>query len=239
VSRAPLVFRATRLHARSKPKDWAWAQEHRDLIATHWRTRTADRPKLFDGRVLLVSGHEAEGDAVRVRFFETDFSAFIAWRDLGYPDPLIANGFAMGALRGSDGAFVCGVMAGHTANAGRVYFPAGTPDRSDLRPDGSVDLAASLLRELKEETALPPESYTVADHWIVVRHWPTLAFLRPVAFAEPADAVAARIRANIACQKEPELADVWVIRGVDDVDEARMPAFLQTFFRQAFEASKA
>jgi hypothetical protein len=237
VNREPLVFRAARLEARCEPKGWAWAEGNRDAIAAHWRERSAARPKLFDGRVLLVSGYEADGEVVRATYFETDFSALIAWRDLGYPDPSIANGFAMGALQGSDGAYVCGVMGGHTANAGRIYFPAGTPDPSDLRPDGSVDLASSVLRELKEETALPPDAYTVADHWIVVRHWPAIAFLRPIAFPEPAEAIAARIRANIARQEEPELADACVVRGAADIDPERMPAFLCTFFRETFGSS--
>ena len=84
----------------------------------------------------------------------------------------------MGALRGSDGAFICGVMADHTANAGRVYFAAGTPDRSDLRADGTVDLAGSLTRELIEETGLHESDYIVSDEWIVVQRWPTVAMMR-------------------------------------------------------------
>ena len=38
----------------------------------------------------------------------------------------------------------------------------------DLRPDGTVDLAASLTRELNEETGLHEGYYIVSDEWIVV-----------------------------------------------------------------------
>jgi hypothetical protein len=67
-----------------------------------------------------------------------------------------------------------------------------------------------------------------------VRHWPAVAFLRPIVFDEPAEELAQRIRGAIARQEQPELADVRVIRSADDIDEARMPVFLRSFFRWAF-----
>ena len=54
----------------------------------------------------------------------------LAWRDFGFPDANIANGFSMAALLSADGAFDLGEMAPHTANAGAIYFPSGTPDAS-------------------------------------------------------------------------------------------------------------
>jgi 8-oxo-dGTP pyrophosphatase MutT (NUDIX family) len=140
----------------------------------------------------------------------------------------------MGALRGSDGAFICGVMASHTANAGRVYFAAGTPDLSDLRPDGSVDLATSLTRELTEETGLTEADFHVDDEWIIVRRWPTIALVRMVTMPVTAEEGAARIRANIAKEAEPELQDVRIVRSVDDIDPETMPLFLQSFFEWVF-----
>jgi 8-oxo-dGTP pyrophosphatase MutT (NUDIX family) len=154
---------------------------------------------------------------------------------MGHPDDTIANGFAMGALRGADGAFICGVMHGHTANAGRVYFPAGTPDLSDLRPDGSVDLATSLTRELLEETGLSEDDYHVEDEWIIVQRWPSVALMRLVTLPVPAEEGAQKIRATIARQDPPELSDVRIIRSADDIDPKAMPLFLQSFFRWTFD----
>jgi 8-oxo-dGTP pyrophosphatase MutT (NUDIX family) len=125
-------------------------------------------------------------------------------------------------------------MGNGTTNAGRVYFAAGTPDLSDLKPDGTVDLATSLTRELAEETGLEEGDYRVDDEWIIVRRWPTIGLLRMVTLPVTAEEGAAKIRANIARQHEPELQDVRIIRGPEDIDPERMPLFLQSFFGWAF-----
>ena len=74
------------------------------------------------------------------------------------------NGFGMGALRCSDGAFALGEMGQQNANAGRIYFPSGTPDPSDVS-DGTLDIAGSVAREIEEETGLTPADYRADPHW--------------------------------------------------------------------------
>jgi len=229
-----LIRRVSRVEARCVPMDWAWAEQNRDLIEENWQRRTAQTPKMFNGRVLLLSDLQFGQDLCRNTYFETNYAELVAWIDTGYPDRSIANGFAMGALRGSDGAYICGVMSVHTANAGRVYFAGGTPDLSDLRPDGTVDLATSLTRELAEETGLQAGDYHVDDEWIIVRRWPTVALLRTVTLPMTAEEGAALIRANIAKEPEPELEDVRIIRGTVDIDPEAMPLFQQSFFEWVF-----
>ncbi|WP_445502997.1 NUDIX hydrolase [Microvirga sp. G4-2] len=234
MNREVQIRRVSRVEARCVPMEWAWAEQNRSLIEANWKRRTADKPKMFNGRVLLLRNVEFEQDQCRNTYFETSYADFVAWIDSGYPDRSIANGFAMGALRGSDGAFICGVMGAHTTNAGRVYFAAGTPDLSDLRPDGTVDLASSLTRELIEETGLQENEFHVDDEWIIVQRWPTMALLRMVTLPMTAEEGARLIRANIAKDPEPELQDVRIIRRVDDIDPKTMPLFLQSFFEWVF-----
>lgn len=236
MTRDPLIARVARVEARAAPLDWRWAAENRAAIDANWARKTAAKPLMFNGRVLLLQQLAVEDGLCRATYFETDFKSFLGWRDLGYPDPTIGNGYAMGALQGSDGAFVCGVMGRHTANDGRIYFPSGTPDLSDLQPDGSVDLATSVTRELVEETALPEDAYDVADEWVLVRQGPAAAFMRPILCREPAEAVAERIRTAIAGQDEPELSDAAVIRGPQDIDPRRMPQTVQAYLRWHFGA---
>lgn len=237
-SRAPtgdFIRRFAHIEARFEARPWPWAEQRRDAIAAHWARRASERPKLFNGRVLLIGDHAIEGDVFRATYFATDYANFLYWLDHGTPDRSIFNGFAMGAAQGSDGGYLLGVMSEHTATAGKVYFPAGTPDRSDLRPDGTVDLATSVVREFEEETGLAPGDYAVADGWIAVRSGGLIAFMRSVSFREPAESVRGRIRAFLARQREPELADVRIVRSLADLDEAVMPAYLQVFLRWAYD----
>jgi 8-oxo-dGTP pyrophosphatase MutT (NUDIX family) len=235
VKREIEIRRVSRVEACCRPFDWRWPQQNRAFVEENWKRRTAGKPLMFNGRVLLLQDVAFEQDLCRNTYFEVDYADFVAWIDKSYPDPAIANGFAMGALRGSDGAYICGVMGNGTTNAGRVYFPAGTPDLSDLRPNGTVDLATSLTRELAEETGLQESDYHVDDEWIIVQRWPTIALLRMVTLPMPAEEGAAKIRANIARQHEPELQDVRIIRGSEDIDPERMPLFLQSFFGWVFD----
>jgi 8-oxo-dGTP pyrophosphatase MutT (NUDIX family) len=235
VNRGIEIRRVSRVEACCRPYDWAWPKQNRAFIEENWKRRTAGKPQMFNGRVLLLQDVAFEQDLCRNTYFEVDYADFVAWIDKGYPDPAIANGFAMGALRGSDGAYICGVMGSGTTNAGRVYFAAGTPDPNDMRPNGTVDLATSLTRELAEETGLHEGDYHVDDEWIIVQRWPTIALLRMVTLPVTAEEGAAKIRANIARQHEPELQDVRIIRGAEDIDPERMPLFLQSFFSWIFD----
>ena len=151
-------------------------------IAAHWEARRASQPSLFNGRVLLLGRHEiatrADGKlALRGAYFEVDFAAFLAWRDFGFPGGEVCNGFSMAALRGADGAFLLGEMAAHTANAGAVYFAAGTPDRQDVFGE-RVDLTASVTRELEEETGVPASETHYDGNWTVIYDPPRIACMK-------------------------------------------------------------
>jgi 8-oxo-dGTP pyrophosphatase MutT (NUDIX family) len=235
------IVRVAELDLTVRRRAWPFAEERADDILTHWRKRRAERPNLFDGRVLLMGAHEfvrrADGATIlRGEYFETDFKAFLAWRDFGFPDRSVCNGFSMGALQASDGAYLLGEMSDHTANAGAIYFAAGTPDPSDVF-DGRVDLRASVIRELEEETGLSARDLVLAEDWIVVVDAPRIACMKPVRAAEDAETLKARIEAHLSREERPELAGVHVARSPADLDETRMARFTLDFLRYAFDGA--
>ena len=169
---------------------------------------------------------------MRGAFFETDYASFAAWQYWGCPAAEIYDCFGTGAMMAADGAFLVGVMASHTFNAGHIYFPCGTPDPSDVA-DGKLDFDFSVRRELQEETGLDAADFTAEAGWIMVidgAHIAAIKILRSDLTAEP---LRARILENMAREKQPELADIRIIRGTADFDPM-MHRFVQVFLAQRF-----
>jgi hypothetical protein len=229
---SPIIHRVTAFGLAVRPIVWPFAEERRDEIAAHFAEKQRERPKIWNGRVLLGRDAVFTDDILAATYFETDFASFLAWRDWGFPDKAVFNGFGMGALRASDGAFVMGEMAQHTANAGRIYFPSGTPDLDDVM-DGALDIAGSVVRELGEETGLTTADYWAEPEWHCVVTGPSIAMIQVLNLNMPGDEARARIEANLAHEDEPELSAIHLVRGMSDLRPS-MPRFVTAFVEQQF-----
>jgi len=228
----PVIHRVTTLDLAVQETAWPFAEERRVEIAAHFAEKQRERPQIWNGRVLLGRDAVFSDGYFAANYFEADFASFLAWRDWGFPDKAVFNGFGMGALRASDGAFVLGVMGEHTANAGRIYFPSGTPDPADIK-DGALDIPGSVVREIEEETGLKPADYRAEPDWHCVVSGPAIALIRILDVNMPGEAIRARIEANLAAQADPELAGIRLVRGTGDLT-ATMPRFVTAFIEQQF-----
>ncbi len=220
--------------ARFVEHDWAFPRAHEAAIAAHWRARIARSPGMFDGTVLLSCAHAVGEGVARLDLFATRYSSFTYYRHVPHADPRVCNAFAAIVPWTADGAVLLGAMGAHTANAGQLYFPCGTPDLDDVR-GAAVDLAGSAARELAEETglALPEDA---ATGWVLLEGEGQLAFLRPVRFPEPAAVLEARVAEHLRREAEPELAGIAVVRSADAIDAARMPGFVRAYLAEAFSS---
>jgi 8-oxo-dGTP pyrophosphatase MutT (NUDIX family) len=231
-----VIHRVTSLDLPVQPWSWPFAEARRAEILAHFAEQQRDKPKLWNGRVLLGRHPVFAGGRLTASYFETDFASFLAWRDWGFPDKDVFNGFGMGALRCADGAFVLGEMGEHTANAGRIYFPAGTPDLDDV-VDGTVDISGSVARELEEETGLLPGDYRSEVDWHCVYTGPAIAMIRILHVDVPGETLRARIEANLGRQQLPELSAIHLVRGKRDLTSA-MPDFVTPFIEAQFAPNR-
>jgi len=223
----PVIRRVATLDLKVEPFDWPFAKDKRAEIDAHFAEKQREKPKLWNGRVLLARNPSFDGLRFSARWFETDFASFLAWRDWAFPDPGVFNAFGAGALRASDGAFLLGEMAPHTANAGRIYFPSGTPDPTDVSGD-TFDIAGSVSREIEEETGLTAADYTAAAHWDCIAIGASIAMIRLLDIALPGEVVRTKIEANLARQAQPELSAIHLVRSPRDLN-AQMPRFIAAF----------
>src|SRR5260370_26142562 len=221
------IHRVTSLDLAVQKWSWPFAEERRAEIDAHFVVKQREKPKLWNGRVLLGFNQVFAGDRLTASYFETDYGSFLAWRDWGFPDKDVFNGFGMGALLSSDGAFALGEMGQHTSNAGRIYFPSGTPDLDDIK-GSAVDIAGSVARELEEETGLTAAEYRGEADWHCVFTGPAVAMIRILRVDLPGEVLRARIEANLAAQSSPELSAIHLVRGLGDLNAA-LPRFVTAF----------
>lgn len=221
-----------------EPGGWPEADARRAEIEATFARRQAANPHLWNGDILMLRGYRFADGRLEGRVRRTDFASFLWWREQGWPTTLgMVNVFAQAALEGADGAFLMGVMGAHTASPGRIYFPGGTPDPSDLTADGRLDLDASLWRELSEETGLGPADVAHDAGFTAVFDGPRLALLRRLVLREPAEAAARRIHAFLAADALPELAGMAIVRNVRDISPQMVP-FAVAYMRHRWGATR-
>jgi 8-oxo-dGTP pyrophosphatase MutT (NUDIX family) len=228
---SPAVVSLNHLSLHYRPRSWAFAVERRGEIDAHFERVRQQRPEIWNGPVLMMHDHRLEQGTLEGAFLKTDFASFLAWRDWGFPPAGVINCFSMGALRAIDGAWLLGVMASHTAGAGKIYFPAGTPDTDDI-VEGTVDLAGSVIREMAEETGLAPTDFTQASRWHCVTDGARMALIKVLQASESADVLRRRILDYIERETAPELSDIHIVRAPHDYDPM-MPDFVKAFLDHA------
>ncbi|MCZ8313865.1 NUDIX hydrolase [Phreatobacter sp.] len=227
----PYRFRHIRhIDATIEDRTWPYAETHAQAIEAAWTRAREATPALFDGEVLVIAERRVNDDRFEAVYRPVRYSQFLHYMRHGEADGMTRNGFALAGLTSAEGALMMGVMGGHTANAGKVYFPGGTPDMSDV-VEGRLDLEGSARRELEEETGLSAEEITAEAGFWMTEDDKRTAFIKVMRSALPADALRARILDALAGQAEPELSDIHIVRGPGDLLPERMPAFQLAYAR--------
>jgi 8-oxo-dGTP pyrophosphatase MutT (NUDIX family) len=229
MSEAVTVVHVDRLQLAFEPKRWAFAHERRAEIDGYFQSLQRAKPAVWNGRVLLLHEHALADGVFRGAFLETDYASFAAWRHWGRPAAAVCDCFGAAAIAIADGAFLLGVMGQQTANAGRIYFPCGTPDPGDI-VDGQIDLDFSVRRELKEETGLDVAEFDAEPGWTTVFDLPLIAHIKVLRSRDNAEALRARVRSHLARERQPELADLRIAGGPADLDPA-IPHFIAAFLQ--------
>lgn len=206
------------------PGHWSFAVERQTDIARHWQKAVADNPALWNGRVLMAREPRWDGDVLRAQMVETDFAAFLAWRDWEYPDRSVFNIFGSTLILSREGAVILGRMAADTASAGVYDMPGGALDLSDVRAGGEVDIFASAARELEEETGLTVAE-GVHERDFAVIDGQLISVNRVMRFDFLAKELVATIKQRLATMRVAEFDDIIAIEHTRELQDLQVKSY--------------
>jgi len=206
-----------------------------EAIAENWARETAANPALFDGRLMFFDRMAVSSEGVFAEGYSTPFSAFMWWRR--EPRTEGFHIFAYPVLATSDGALVAIRMGPKTANAGQVYFAAGSLEDVDVI-DGRCDVEKNMRREVLEETGIDLDEAEGGEGYHAVHIRRRVTLVKLFRFRETADALIARIEAHIRVAEEEEIAGAVAIRSADPTAHpynAAMLPIIEWYFSRAEE----
>ncbi|MBN8910869.1 MAG: NUDIX hydrolase [Rhizobiales bacterium] len=147
------VFRVPSVDLRVTDGGWAFADRHRGEIEAHWARRVREAPGFFNGPVFMMDAYSVSAHGhLSASFIRSDFRSFLYWRETGFRDDRIMDGFGSALIRSADGRVLLGRQSAGNLNSGLCYPPSGFIDVRDVRPDGLIDIDRSVAREVAEET---------------------------------------------------------------------------------------
>lgn len=205
---------------------WVYAENHSEAIEAHWKLAVAANPSFFNGVVHVIESIGVGDAHVEARFIATDFKCFLYWRDEGFPaEGGVRDGFGSALIRSAEGHILLGRQRPGNINAGLAYLPGGFIDSRDAGAGGVVDIAASIERELREETGLGMDDLKAEPGFIVTMTGAQVSFAVTYNSELGAEELAAKVHAHIAADAEPELAEMVIVRGVENLRGLAMPHY--------------
>lgn len=220
------VYRATQVDVRIIDGPLDYAVKHREAIAENWRQDIQKQPTLFNGELYLAPEARFNNGVLEAGFIRDAYATLMYWRKDSEPvRPW--HIFGIGVIVSSDNVLIAARMAGSTAGASRIYFPAGSIDDHDVK-QGRVDYDYNMQREVKEETGLDLRDARVEEGYALVTGNRSIALFKRHYFEETAAELIIAIRETLSQQAEPELDDVIAISAAGVMGKAT-PTYVRAF----------
>lgn len=204
---------------------WAYAHSNREAIERGWQSALYKNPAYFNGVVHLIDRLERDAHGISAGLLRTDFKSYLHWREAGYPEAGVLDGFGSALLIASDGAIVLGRQRAGNVNGGLAYLPGGFIDADDVLAEGRIDIAASIAREVCEETGLTPADLIAKSGFLLTETGAHVSFAIAYDAPENAASLKARIERHIAADPGSELIEAVIVRGAADLTGLAMPRY--------------
>ena len=200
---------------------WPFALEHREAADAHWREALLSNPAFFNGSIFLMKGIDIADGVFTASFVKTEFKSFLYWKACGFPEAGVWDGFGSALLRSAEGHVVLGRQTLGHINSGLTYLPGGFIDQRDVGVDYSIDIGASIAREVKEETGLDGRDMELRPGFHLTRLGRQISVAAEYRSSLTSDELRTKLLEHIAADDDPELADVVIVkRAPDERDES-------------------
>lgn len=214
------VVRVTACALKLAARRWHYQTDQAAAIERHWQARLLERPQMFNGVVHLLDEGLCGTDGFSGELLATDFKSYLHWRDAGFPAAGVRDAFGSALIRSAEGYVLLGRQRAGNINAGLAYLPGGFIDARDVTSAGTIDIAASILRELHEETGQLPVDFHIVPGFLLTRWQALMSFALELVSPLPADALRQRIMEHIAADPHSELVDAVIVRSTAEAREA-------------------
>ena len=214
---------------------WAYALDNAENIDTHWEKAKAESPFFFNGVVHMIDEMRIEAGVLKAQLLVTDFKSYLYWRNNGYPDAGVLDGFGSALLRASDGAVLLGRQREGNINSGLAYLPGGFIDARDVAAGGTVDLASSIARELTEETGLDVADLAQRPGFYLTCTNAQVSFAVEFVSRRTALSLKTEIEKHLSQDPKSELTDIIVVRTSADLEGLAMPPYACVLMLELFK----
>ncbi len=219
------VVRVERCELAVAGRSWPFARDNAADIDAHWQRRTAECPGYFNGRIFMLTSYTLDEETLRGDLTEVEFKQFLYWRDMGEPDTSVFDAFGSALIHSADNAVLLGRQRPGNINAGLAYLPGGFIDTRDVDATGRVDIRASVLREVEEETGLATHELATRDGFLVTLTGQQISIAVEILADLPARELVRRLGARIAADPGSELEEILAVRTRADLASLAMPGY--------------
>lgn len=204
---------------------WPFAETNRPAIDAHWARATQTNPGYFNGVVHLVDRVHLDGDRLDASLVRTDFKSYLFWRDQGFPEAGVLDGFGSALIHSSDRYLMLGRQRTGNVNGGLVYPPSGFIDESDVATDGTIDIAGSVAREVSEETGIDAAALVKEAGFHLTRSGSQLSIAVPFRIPMTAAEFVRFAERHIALSSDSELDAVIAVATLSDIKGLSLPRY--------------
>jgi len=228
------VVRLTACELKLAPQVWNYQIDNAAGIDRHWHRQRAENPQMFNGVVHVLARGRWDRSNFYGELLATDFKSYLHWRDAGFPSAGVLDAFGSALIRSAEGHVILGRQRAGNINGGIAYLPGGFIDARDVTPSGAIDIAASILRELHEETGQRPEDFRIMPGFLLTSWNAQLSIALELVSPLTSDDLRERIMQHIAADPDSELVDAVIVRSAADAREAGSHPYAEVLLEWLF-----